>query len=108
MAKQSKRSIVYSTNPDFHEEIEEVSEITLEPKNQNLRVRLETKQRNGKKATVVLGFVGLPDDLEVLSKSLKTKLSVGGSAKDGEIILQGDLVQKTKDLLISLGYTRTK
>lgn len=105
----SKNKIVYSTNPYQSLNEEEVEDIEiLEPTSQKLRIRLETKQRAGKKATVIHGFVGSQRDLEALAKQLKTKIGVGGTVKDGEVIIQGDYVSKVKDLLISLGYKNTK
>ena len=84
------------------------NDLNKEISSQKLRIRLETKHRAGKKATIIYGFEGSDNELEVLAKQLKTKLGVGGSVKDGEIIIQGDYVQKTKDLLIQLGYKNTK
>ena len=108
MAKKSKKriDIVYSTNPDFsldHENDEEVQE-TLAPQHQNLRVLIDRKQRKGKEVTLVTGFVGLEDDLEDLGKMLKQKCGVGGSVKDGEIIIQGNHLQKILDLLLKANY----
>ena len=104
----SKKNLVYSTNPNWKEEIEEDELETSAVQHQKLRIRLETKHRGGKKATIVAGFQGNESDLEALSKTLKTKLGTGGSAKDGEIIIQGDYVTKLKTLLIQLGYKDTK
>lgn len=97
--------IVYSTNPDFQLPDDKAPEPdTLEPGKQNLRVTIDRKQRGGKTATVVTGFVGKQADLETLAKHLKTKLSVGGAAKDGEIVIQGELKDKTLALLLAAGY----
>jgi translation initiation factor 1 len=105
----SKNKLVYSTNPDYSlEENEEQNDLNKETSSQKLRIRLETKHRAGKKATIIHGFEGSDNELESLAKQLKTKLGVGGSVKDGEIIIQGDYAQKTKDLLIQLGYKNTK
>jgi translation initiation factor 1 len=104
----SKKNLVYSTNPNWQEEIEK-EEITAPSMNQQkLRVRLETKHRGGKKATIVAGLQGSDVEMETLAKTIKTKLGTGGSAKDGEIIIQGDYVVKIKSLLILLGYKDTK
>ncbi len=107
MSKKSKglHGIVYSTNPDFGY-ISDDSEIveTLEPRLQDLRVQLDKKQRGGKAVTLVTGFIGKQEDLEVLGKKLKQKCGVGGSAKDGEIIIQGDFREKVLALLSSEGY----
>lgn len=96
---------VYSTNPDFQYETESdgVAE-TLPPNKQDLRVQLDSKQRNGKKATLITGFVGKDDDLKTLAKILKTKCGVGGSAKEGEILIQGDFCVKVIDILKAENY----
>ena len=98
----------YSTNPDaMRPEEPEVVE-TLAPDRQKLRVSIERKGRGGKTATIVKGFVGSDDDLQALAKQLKTKCGTGGSAKDGEIIIQGENTEKVVAILQSLGYTNTK
>ena len=97
MSKKNKpdsRGFIYSTDPDFRFEEEQTHSQTLPPEQQNLRVRLETKHRGGKAVTLVLGFIGKNEDLEDLGKKLKNYCGTGGSAKDGEIIIQGD--QRTK------------
>jgi translation initiation factor 1 len=96
---------VYSTNPNFQYESGdgEVQE-TLQPNKQDLRVQLDKKQRNGKKATLITGFVGKDEDLKELAKILKTKCGVGGSAKDGEILIQGDFCDKVIEILKSASY----
>jgi len=105
----SKNKLVYSTNPNQILEEENLDEdLNLDSSKHKLRIRLETKQRAGKKASIVNGFQGSENELEALSKQLKTKLGVGGTVKDGEIIIQGDYVSKLKDLLIQLGYKNTK
>lgn len=106
---KERLNIVYSTNPDFAYETEEEEEATtLPPQQQRLRVQLDRKNRGGKVVTLVTGFVGAEDDLKDLGKLLKSKCGVGGSAKDGEIIVQGDFKQKVIDLLLKAGYTQTK
>ena len=96
---------VYSTNPDFNYETENDNEQdTLENAKQLLIVFTDNKQRKGKIVTLVTGFVGKLEDLEMLAKMLKTKCGVGGSVKDGEIIIQGDFKQKIEELLEKEGY----
>jgi translation initiation factor 1 len=96
---------VYSTNPDFQYETETGGTAeTLSPDKQDLRVHLDKKQRNGKKATLITGFVGTDEDLKALAKILKTKCGVGGSAKDGEILVQGDFCNKVIEILKSENY----
>lgn len=107
MAKDWKErlGIVYSTNPDFeyNRENDEIQE-TLPPQQQDLRVSLDKKNRKGKAVTLITGFVGTEDDLKDLGKLLKTRCGVGGSAKNGEIIIQGDFREKVINLLDSEGY----
>jgi len=104
MAKK-KKNIVYSTNPDYNYEYDDESvEETLAPNQQTLRVLLDKKQRKGKVVTLIEGFVGSADDLKELGKMLKSKCGGGGSAKDGEILIQGDHRDKIMDLLKSEGY----
>jgi translation initiation factor 1 len=97
-------SFVYSTDPNFKLEEEDSVQETLPPAQQVLRIQLETKHRAGKTVTVVLGFIGLEDDLSQLGKDLKNHCGTGGSAKDGEIILQGDHREKVKQYLQKKGY----
>lgn len=100
--------IVYSTNPDFNYEADAPQPETLAPGQQKLRVGIERKGRGGKTATLVKGFVGTDDDLQALAKQLKTRCGTGGSAKDGEIIIQGELKEKIVSILQSLGYSNSK
>jgi len=102
---KSRLGMVYSTNPNFKYEEEEIlEEETLQPRDQKLIVALEKKGRGGKQVTVVDGFVGKNDDLESLGKTLKTKCGVGGAVKDGQILIQGDQREKITNILTTLGY----
>ena len=102
---KKRLGVVFSTNPDFeYAAEEEQEEQTLPPQQQNLRIWLDTKHRGGKQATVVKGFVGRQEDLKALATMLKTKCGVGGSVKDGEIIIQGNVRLKVKELLDKEGY----
>ena len=102
---KSRLGVVYSTNPDFqYIEDKAPEQETLPPAKQRLIVRIDRRQRAGKQVTLVEGFVGTQDDLSALAKTLKTKCGVGGTAKDGEITIQGDLRDKVTSLLQSLGY----
>ena len=106
---KDRLNVVYSTNPDYqYENIGEEEAETLPKNQQKLRVSMEKKGRGGKTVTLIRGFVGTEDDLKELSKLLKTKCGVGGSAKDEEIIIQGDFKQRIIDLLKAEGYTQAK
>ena len=103
--KNSSGGIMYSTNPDFEFQ-QESKEISSTPANnqQDLRVQLDKKQRAGKAVTLITGFVGLGSDLLDLGKKLKSKCGVGGTVKDGEIIIQGDFREKIIQILQAEGY----
>lgn len=106
---KERLGMVYSTNPDFQFDTGEADELETLPKNQQrLRVRMEKNGRGGKTVTVVAGFIGAESDLKELGKWLKGRLGVGGSVKEGEILVQGDFRQRVIDLLKSDGYTQTK
>lgn len=98
--------LVYSTNKDFFEQQSSQKEqiATPEPSKQRLIVRIDRRQRAGKQVTLVEGFTGADEDLCALAKALKVKCGVGGTAKDGEITIQGDLRDKVVALLTSMGY----
>lgn len=105
MGKSKKKNIVYSTNPDFeYEDLEDENIETLPPNEQKLYVSIDRKQRKGKEVTLVEGFVGSDDDLKELAKTLKSSCGVGGSAKNGEILIQGNFKLKVTDLLKKYGY----
>lgn len=105
MSKKNRINIVYSTNPDFNYQFDDEPEaVTLEPAKQQLKITLDAKQRKGKVVTLIEGFIGTEDDLKELGKLLKNKCGVGGSARDGEILMQGDLRDKIKSILKDLGY----
>jgi len=106
--KANSSGIVYSTNPDFKMEEENTPQESLPPKQQRLKVRLDTRQRAGKAVTLVEGFIGPADQLEDLGRQLKTHCGTGGSVKDGEILVQGDQRDKMTQWLIAKGFTATK
>lgn len=98
-------ALVYSTNPDFRPDEGQEREVeTLPAEKQKLVVAIDRRNRGGKQVTLVKGFVGKDEDLNDLARKLKTKCGVGGSAKDGEIVMQGDLRDKIVTILTSLGY----
>ncbi len=102
---KARLGIVYSTNPEFHYDTGEEKEgETLPPGQQNLTVMLDRKQRKGKEVTLIKGFAGTEVDLKELARKLKTKLGTGGTAKDGEIIIQGDFRDKVMEILVSEKY----
>lgn len=102
---KQRLGVVYSTNPDFaYTTAQAPEEETLPPGRQKLTVGIDRRNRGGKQVTLVSGFVGKADDLKELGRTLKTRLGVGGSAKEGEITIQGDFRDKVVEILKSLGY----
>ena len=106
--KPTSNGLVYSTDPNFKLEDNDDIQETLPAAQQKLRLRLETKHRAGKAATLVAGFIGADDDLQALGKLLKNHCGTGGSAKDGEIIIQGDQREKVLKYLLANGYKQSK
>lgn len=103
MKKKNKKLTVYSTNPDFEYDEDNHEDITLEPSDQLLEVWID-KHRAGKTAIIIKGYVGNLSEIKALSKKLKTKCGVGGSVKNGEIIIQGNVRDKIMDILKQDGY----
>ena len=101
--KNNLKGVIYSTNPNFEFEYENDQLETLSPEKQNLKVCID-KHRAGKIAVIIKDFVGSTDDLNTLSKILKAKCGVGGTAKNGEIIIQGNVRDKVMDILEKQGY----
>ncbi|MBI1782105.1 MAG: translation initiation factor [Sphingobacteriales bacterium] len=111
MSKKNKpdnRGFVFSTDPNFQFEEERIEEETVPANQQKLRIRLETKHRGGKTVSLITGFIGKETDLEELGKKLKSFCGTGGSAKDGEIIVQGDHRDKILQWLLKNGYSQSK
>lgn len=107
-SKPDRNGVVYSTDPNFVFNYEDEAQETLAPAAQKLRIHLETKHRGGKMATVVKGFIGTIEDMEALCKSLKNFCGTGGSAKEGEIVIQGDQREKVLQWLLKNDYKQTK
>ena len=102
---KSRLGVVYSTNPDFAYQTQEQPQAeTLPPARQRLIVGIDRRNRGGKQVTLISGFVGREEDLRELARTLKTRLGVGGGAKDGEITVQGDWRDKVVALLQGMGY----
>ena len=107
--RKKRIGVVYSTNPDYEYSDDSQEEADTLPKNQQkLRLNMERAGRGGKTVTLVKGFVGSDKDITALCKLLKQKCGVGGSVKDGEIIIQGDHRQRLVEILKKEGYTQTK
>jgi len=109
MGKKNKmKGIVYSTNPDYEYDYGDEEQDTLPPSEQRLEVRREKKGRGGKQVCIIKNFIGTAEDLKDLGKLVKSKCGVGGSTKDGEIIIQGDMIQKVLEILHKEGYKAKK
>ena len=107
--RKKRVGVVFSTNPDYEYSDDSQEETNTLPKNQQkLRLNMERAGRGGKTVTLVKGFVGSDEDITSLCKLLKQKCGVGGSVKDGEIIIQGDHRQRLVEILKKEGYTQTK
>ena len=107
--KPNTIGFVYSTDPNFKPEVEqEIEEETLLPNQQKLKIRLETKHRAGKAVSLIIGFIGTQLDKEEMVKKLKNHCGTGGSAKDGEMLIQGDQREKILQWLLKNGYTQSK
>lgn len=106
---KKRLNVVFSTNPDFNYDEEEIGTEETPPKNQQkLRVSLDKKGRAGKVVTLTSGFIGDEEDLKELGKFLKSKCGTGGSTKNNEIIIQGDFKARIIEILKKEGYTQTK
>ena len=102
---KERLGVVYSTNDTFlYDQGGSKEQKTLGSDKQILRISLDKKQRRGKQVTLVTGFIGLERDLKELGKLLKSKCGVGGSAKNGEILIQGDFRERVKEILQNDGY----
>lgn len=106
--KKSQGGIIYSTNPNYQPQVENEDTETLPPEKQQLKIWLDKKQRKGKVVTLITDFVGSIDDLKELEKALKNHCGSGGSAKDGEILIQGDHREKILLFLNGKGYNAKK
>jgi len=106
--KPDPRGFVYSTDPEFKFQEENRSTDSLLPAQQKLKIRLDTRKRAGKAVTLVEGFSGMDEELEVIGKNLKSFCGTGGSVKDGEIIMQGDQREKVLQWFLNNGYKNTR
>lgn len=109
MAKHDRGGMIFSTNRDLMDQLQSTPEVeTLPPEKQPLMVRRDNKGRKGKVVTLVEGFIGSDDELQTLTKRLKVACGVGGSAKEGEILIQGEVVERVVTLLQQWGYEKCR
>jgi len=107
--ESDKNGFVFSTNPNFQFQSDDADgPETLPPAQQKLKIRLDTKHRGGKTVTLISGFIGTDADLQTLGRSLKNACGTGGSAKDGQVIIQGDHRETVMPWLLKAGYTASK
>ena len=107
MTKKNKDGIVYSTNSDYKYTTQPHQGASIPPKMQNLKISLDKKNRGGKTVTIISGYIGKETDIEKLGRELKSKCGVGGTIKDGEIIIQGDHKERIIKILSEAGYKTT-
>ena len=108
MKKNPRDGVVYSTNPDFKYDVQADRNATISRDQQQLKVSLDRKNRAGKAVTLITGFAGRSEELEKLGRELKSRCGVGGSVKDGEILIQGDHRDRVVQLLAKMGYAAKK
>lgn len=107
--RKKRVGVVYSSNPHFkYSDNSQTPSLTLPKQQQKLRISMERAGRGGKTVTLVKGFIGAEEDITSLCRLLKQKCGVGGSVKDGDIIIQGNHRQRLTEMLKNEGYTQTR